>query len=438
MTRGFGVFLAILLPAFASGLSATAAEPATAPAVAATAAGTQPSDDLAHWREVVARLGDESFTKRKAAQKELDTLTYRQLDMLRQLAATATDDEVKSRLQTRISEIEEELAVSPPPISLDVQAATLNEVAAALGKSLGTPLEVWPPGGSGGQRGMTWTLSVKEKPFWEVIGELEKQHGFGFQDFNGSMRLVRQNDELRSGVISGGLAVFPQSITRSTTVNFQQETGGQVQPEQLSLNFMAILDPRVSVSHGRPPELTRVADDLGNVLYQQSENQSVWNCFGQSSHMWNQSISLTIPAKLGRNIASAQGQLRFIVQLASERMEVTDLDKKLNQPLKIGVQTVTLKQFEPQPGNHEVRFQIQGPPFMVPNTPGAEVDPARSPIRVAFIDSNNKQIWSMELHGGTGGSFEGDFVPPLKMVLSVPTKLKKVTIPFELKNLPLP
>jgi len=418
--------------------AAIAADP-VAKAPAGTQPATQPTID-AHWRDVLDRLGSTAFAEREAAQKELAALTYKQMELLKQLIAGATDAEVKFRLRARLTEIEEELAYSPPPISLDVQNATLNDVAEALGKAMDMHLETWPPQQMGGQGRPTWTLAVKEKPFWNVIMELQQQRGMGLQDINGQLRLMEGDRGIHAGKVFGGLCVFPQSITRSRTANLQAEPGGQLQPEQMSLSFTALLDPRVAVSNSRAPEVTKVVDDLGNVLHEEPEEAAPvrWNNFGQPTHTWGQSVQLTIPQKPGRKIASVQGRLRLVVQLATEKMEVTEVEKKINTPLNIGSRTVTFQQFEPQPDNNSVRFNMQASAQPRINQPGTELDAANAPVTVAFIDSTGKFIWGQTIQGGSGGSFGGQFVPPLKVVLSAPTKLREVTIPFELKDLPLP
>src|SRR4051812_25753040 len=88
---------------------------AVSPAVSDAKADTGPLVPA----EVLRGLASESYKEREAAQRRLAEVPMAKRDALAQLAAGATDPEVRSRLKMRLNEMDDELAINPPLISLD-------------------------------------------------------------------------------------------------------------------------------------------------------------------------------------------------------------------------------------------------------------------------------------------------------------------------------
>ena len=60
-------------------------------------------------------------------------------------------------------------------------------------------------------------------------------------------------------------------------------------------------------------------------------------------------------------------------------------------------------------------------------------------VAVTLLDSTGTIAFTSNLRGGSmGAGIGGSFTGPYKLRLSVATKTKDVTLPFELKDLPLP
>src|SRR5277367_5932252 len=81
---------------------------------------TQPHD-TAYWNDLTTRLGNEDPKVRKAAQNELEQIPLNEKPALEILAKSSNDDEVKTRLAARLEEMDQQLAISPPPISIDIK-----------------------------------------------------------------------------------------------------------------------------------------------------------------------------------------------------------------------------------------------------------------------------------------------------------------------------
>src|SRR6185503_10961100 len=82
-----------------------------------------PATQDAKWRSLIERLSSNDFAAREAAQKELDNATWRDRGVLEQLAKADIDEEAKGRFATRLLAIEEQVAVDPPPISVELKNA---------------------------------------------------------------------------------------------------------------------------------------------------------------------------------------------------------------------------------------------------------------------------------------------------------------------------
>ena len=274
-------------------------------------------------------------------------------------------------------------------------------------------------------------------PFWEVFHALNQQSGISLQSIEG-FRMMQQEPGLTTYVRAGGLAIFPLSITRTASVNLQGPPGVPVTPERMELRFMVALDPRMPVAQFSPPTLIHVEDDQGNVLLDQTNRPQVrLGGIMRNEGMIDAQATLTVPPNRGKRIVSAKGEAHFSIQLAQEKLVVTDMEKKLGQPMTVGGQTVTMTQFE-LVGN-SIRFSAQRTQtlFQPAGQPNAVATPPI--VRMAFVDATGRQIWTNNLQGGSSGSVgAAQATPPLRVEFSVPTKTKEMVVPFEMKDLPLP
>ncbi len=174
-----------------------------------------------------------------------------------------------------------------------------------------------------------------------------------------------------------------------------------------------------------PPVLTEVKDDAGNnLLVGEPDRQgNLWdNQPGQC--IFEQNTTLAAPANIGKKIVSAKGQARFLVQLAEDRIEV-DPKEMLKKPITVGASIATISEFKIN--NKTINFQVQ-----------SQGDGQSDSIGMAFVDANDKIVWSTRLNGGTGGGVGGDFVEPVKVRFTIARKTKLLTIPFEMTDLPIP
>lgn len=438
-----GVCAAMVLAAGGS-WAQEAAAPATQPEAAATQGGEMV--DQAKWEGILKRLGSEEFAEREAAQKELDKAGMRERSTLRKLLAGVTDEEVKSRVEARLETIEEALVTMPLPISVELKDAALSEVAAALEKETGVKFTSWPDDRMGGRRAnrKLYTLSVKEKPFWEVIKALMDQGGFQIQAYDG-FRLMQQEPGYRRMNIFGPLVVVPGNIQRSTQVDLQAPEGQELKPETMSLYMTVMLDPRIKAMKWSQPTIYKVEDDAGNVLFEQprQEKPPFWNQGRQGT--WSVSTSLKIPANPGKKIKVIKGDIRGQMVLKATKMTIGDVPKQIKDgPVVFEGRKFTVSQWQPQGTicsfNFNTSAEAENAAIRGLRMAGVAEQPPEMVVRV--LDAGGREVWTttMGTNSGSGGSFgmgEGAKLP-LKIELAVPVKVKEVSYEFEIGGMPVP
>jgi hypothetical protein len=415
-------------------LAARAAAPAppTPPAPATQPAPAAQPDES--WSTLLRQLGADDFAQRDAAQKQLDQTTWRELPRLQQFADAATDAEVKARLADRIRVIQEDLAVNPPPISIELHNASLSQVAAALSKALGVPLE------SQGATDESYTLSATDKPFWEIFLALSRQHPLALQDNGASLNLIRQSNGMTNGFIQGPIAIFPTSLTRTRTVSPQADPAAQRRPENLSFSFLTAFDPRLRIARLASPVISEIRDVDDNTLFKRQEAVQVPGAIGRNISLISSGTSLILPEKHSDRIALIKGDLRCIVQTREEQFDFSDLANKVGQEFQCGSGAVRLTDF---------RTDQRNPASVAVNLSLSLTRPPQ-PIRVmennestlyptaTLLDSTGKIVTSSMLTGSLSSGLNGAYTPPFKLRISVPSKVRDVQVSFQFKNLPIP
>jgi hypothetical protein len=388
-------------------------------------ATTQAQVDVSRWQPVVKQLGSEEFAVREAAQRELEKAGMKDREALKALAEGTKDAEVKARLMKRSEALEEEAAVNPPGISIDVKDASLTEVAAALNEATGagfTAIE-------GSMEGVSYTLKAVDEPFWDVFMKLNQQGEFAVQSVQG-LRLRRTTGGMRRGVVSGAFLIYGQSLAYQRMADLQRDAGEELQPGRLTLSFGVAVDPRVQVV-AYAPVMTSVKDDLGNELVKAGGRAAVVGPLGVARRQWTMVSSCELEiVPGGKKIVLAKGTVRATVIMAQAKVQVDDLEKQGNTPVGIGGREVVFTKFDMKDGRLSVSANV--------DSAGRVAGVPEAGVALTLLDANDQTVYTTNLLGNFGGTFGGQHKAPIKAVLTLPTKTKEIEVPFELKDLPLP
>jgi len=439
--RRMGCVFGVVLACMCSGLWAQSSPPAAiGAAITATAPTATPAD-----LELIRRLGDSDPAVRQAAQNDLDKKTWRYLDSLRRIADRATDAEARARVEARIEDIKDDLAVNPPPVSMHLKDASVDDMDKALSKAaeLSSPYIPWPPTDARmGQPAEFYTLDATDEPFWQVFLELSRQHGLYLQGWEANRQIMHNTGTgWRRGVISGPLLVVVDNITYTRAFNFQQDGPDQAHAERFSLSGTAAIDPRVKILRSSSAMFSEITDDAGNDLLAQPPNDLMMSG-GIVQAALPLNCELRMIEKPGKKIATAKGYIHLLVEVRSATVEIDDAASKVGGSFPVGRFTVKLGNLDAKPGS--ISFAVSmtdsaGVIGGIGRVVRGQPDETQS-VTCALMDSSGKLLHSVRLSAGssTGAAIGTQYTPPLKFRLSAPTKVKDVKIPFELKDLPLP
>jgi hypothetical protein len=379
---------------------------------------------------IIKDLSSTDFTVRENAQRELSQIPWQRRNELLRLAEKIPDEEVKTRLMARVESIDDSLAGDPPPISLEVQGASLLQTHDALKQAMGIPLYIWPENERSRAR---YTINAQMQPFWTIFDQLGTQHGIILEEHGESLLLQDKEPGLRAGFISGPLAIFPDKITRHQEVNLRQPAARQIGVETLTLQVIVALDPRIKVVKWFY-QFTDITDDQGNVLFH-LEKQPSWNPRGFYTCVNLLSAPLSLPQRHGKTIASAKGIVRYIAQSAETKVSVPNGVGAQGQDLYVGPFGVHFTEVHVE-GDY---INLQMYPVQMNEAKVSVPAKDSSPVNVTVIDAAGLRLDTTTLADGVGAGMRVQFTPPISLELSVPTRMtKEIAIPFELNGLILP
>jgi hypothetical protein len=386
------------------------------------------------WDVVLRELGSADFAARDAGQQSLERARAADHDELARLAAGASDAEVKARLQARVTELEEEAATDPPPISMEVEDASCQEMLAALNKAVGGTIVV-PK--FFGQRAMGrspgddhYTLKATKQSFWSVFLSLSNQHEFGLSPQFGK-GIVPEGTGVKAGIQRGPFLFYVLSIEGKQHIDMQPPS--DVDVKSLTLEYGIAVDPRVQILASVQPELLSVVDDQGRELIPPRDPRArdMWGREERPNFLFRQNAMLRVVPG-GKRIVSAKGMMRLIVAVSERRVELADIAKQVGKPVDMEGHRFVMKQFGLRGGSPYGEGILEGEDH------AGHVDPRRDfGVTMTLYSADERPAHISHLEGRWSALLDG-FKEPVRAVFTVPTRTKEIDVPFEFKDLPLP
>jgi hypothetical protein len=395
----------------------------------APADGPASAPALDPWlADLQKRLRSTDAGEREAAQKQLAAMAgiWQQPEMLEKMAEATSDLELKNQFLQRAELVRnrraEKDAMNLPPISLSVKNAGFPELGDALNSALDT--DIFKSNLNSGMSG-SYTLDVKNKPFWEMFELLQQQQGFALQNNNGGWSFYNNGPGIRNYAVDGPALLWPMNGSLRRTVNVQTTEPPQT---NFSLTLGLIVDPRITVARISNFRVARAADELGHDLLRPGQNNN--NMYVQSN-ISNVGASLLSVEGMGKQVALAC-DMRLGIGAAFAEAAQDDIQKNLNKDIVIGNRTVRISGLSIQPNSMNVQVNVQ--------TQGGQAGEQPSVIQYRLIDANGKVAWSYSSPGsfGQGSSPNTTTTSPYRLMLRTATKVEDINLHFELKNVPLP
>ena len=398
----------------------------------------------------------EASGDRKAGQSELENLPLDQYDTLKQRAATENDPQVKSGLQAALEAMKRTKFLLGAPLSIDVQNAPLADVVQALNKALNAELIKAGARDSGDAR---FTLSARQRPFWEIIRQLEAQAPLRFTDFPDSCMTIDVFQP--SAASTNRISIIPATyaIGQFGATKAYVSPATSAGPPTLSVRVM--FDPRIWVVRSQSPlPLTSAVDNLKQELLPRGGLSRVGAVtdFPFAAGFGSQ---IQMPASPGTSISKAAVTARMFVVAGQGRLVVDKIPDQLNKPITWapGAGDLTITSLEKKGDSVTLTATInQSSP---PQRASQSLDVARRemridaprqepvphmPIRVRLIDENgyaaqfvnNVHLPSIPDTPPRLTLTTKSGVQALKLEISWPTQIEEITLPVEVQDVLLP
>lgn len=360
---------------------------------------------------IMAQLASDDFPTRTAAQKQLTAYDWRSLDTLHKAAAASADLEVKSRLNARVEEIEDQMAFSPPPFEIDLKNASLTQIIESLGPTA-TRVETRKP-----QAGeTTYQLPQFKGSFADLVRELQRQHPV---ELTGGRDVIYFN-QARDAMSFSDKGIVAHGWTSSHEKSFL-------------MGFYVVVDPRVQICDCSP-SIQKAEDEKGRPII-------VTRVGGMNtpSAAWHQ--GLLVDAMPGsERVAIIKGTLKVTVVVRMETREVEQPEKHLNEPMALGkAGQLTVTRFDHSEDETMVMAGMGPDDEVIAAALDSGLIQSRAEMIVTgrVIDATGQMVNEMTPSSGGGTRGKGILKMPVRLILVAPVKTRTIEIPFEFRDLPL-
>jgi hypothetical protein len=420
----------------------------------------------------LAQLASDDWKVRQRATDQLVALGDDALPRLARLADGAADNEVRTRAQAAIRQIEDNRLTGMSPITLRLTNASVADALSEVARQARAPIAVDPPDLLR-KSAKPVSLTVEHRPFWEVMQSLSAQTDL---EVTG---ITRHNREVGLGLTRGGtdwmdkpivlagpLLIRADRLTRVSTITLKPPRDAS---EEFAISLTVFAEPKLKVlDYSQTVRLEEAVDDRGNSLIPPDEGNGVppnADVFGNqregnTSH-WDVGATLHHPKGAGTRIERLRGSTTLLVETRSATLDVPIASARNVTRTLDGVR-VTVKSVD---GNraelgvfrdgrsdaewYAVRAQLSAGEAQLLNDNGQVV--ARSQGGAETDDSPDNQRLDLRLRfarepaGADGVGWERDREGKRKstseatrLVWEFPVEARELVVPFEFRGLPIP
>jgi hypothetical protein len=267
---------------------------------------------------------------------------------------------------------------------------------------------------------------------------LNRQHKLNIDDI-AQGRLALSENGLNQLFIFGPLAVAPMTVLRNRMASLQSPRGAEIGEEYMSLSCVFLLDPRIRIARLGRMYFSEILDDLGNNLASPPEPEVLQDpMMGQRPSARPLAVRLMIPAKRGSRIVKAKGLIHYQVYADDSLFEFHDAEKMVDEEFDLEGTQVRLQQFSVR-GDKSVDMTVRlTGSGAVPVRPALLRTPSNSLPRVSLVDGADKVIYTAPVQTVLTVHIPGPILAPMKLRVTVPSVVRDLVIPFELRDIPLP
>jgi len=398
------------------------------------------ADDLAaSVRGLITQLDANSLAERKAAEKAIIELGPAALAHLpssrRRLSAEARDR--LARIRKTLEQQQATKSIEPSRVSIQDDDATLGEVLAAIAKSTGN--RVYLPRGEGANVVATFD----KKPYWVAMDQLLDKADmtiYPFADKNG-YRVEARADSLRPrsqrAAYSSAFRFEPTTLELRSDL---RQTGAR----SLRVKLQIAWEPRLApIAIGLKTESLKATDDAGNKIAIDPSTSASTVAVRAASMQSELDIVLAAPSRSVRKISRLSGNLSVLMPTDRVRFEFDALDSGRARRERVGSVSVTLDGFRKVDDQWRIDLGVN----FKDAASGLESHlDWESKDRAYVVGPDDRKLTPTRREFQKEGDQVRrrywftlpDKLADYRLVYEVPSDILELTVPFELKDLPLP
>ena len=386
--------------------------------------------------QVLAQLSTGNWRQREQTIRQLVELGPDAGPLIHDLKLRNLDFETRKNLELAITRIDESRLMGPSPITLHVKDASPADVFETLARQCGAPLPTWPEKLWGESNWPKLTLDYDRAPFWEVIGELGKHLQVDY--------LTSEPQEIRiardSGHPPGGIFISGAFLVTADPMVFRNG---------MNVELSVYCEPKVVMTRAISFKLDRAEDDHGNPLLPQSSRRMFSRRFRTGSRQLPMPFQRP-PEEVSR-IGRLKGTIDVIIQTAADAWEIRDPASMSATTRLVDSVPVTLESFFPSRSGGEGYELLANLPagFNSRGTQDEITELIRKRMKVLDDHGLPLTLSVVDTHGTNEGTeITADFTPvsppqggrvgpPASILWDIPTQPRRLTVPFDFKNLPI-
>lgn len=433
---------------------------ATAPAQT-TKPTTQPIDPAA-VAALVGQLGADDPATRDTARQHLAMMGLPVAPVLEKALAEAKDPDVRTSLEAIINDLPRYDRSVPTLVTVKLNGVSAKKAIDTITEQAGVSYGVSHSEFWRHARPKPVTIDAKNQPFWAVMMDVMCQAGLSPESHGSSAAsqiTIGQNNPRKVGPAWTGEG-FYVSVTNATRNHSIQFEGPGKREVSSSLSVRVLVDPRLTVIRGaRGLLVTEALDEKGNSLIPSGQMRNLDESLDRPSFgcawMWDNHVQLKYLPEQGQVLKrfKAKGLYEVIEKVQTWEVEVAKAEKAETTILDT---TMTIDSLEKQnDGNrYEIKVSLKWKEPMIALGRNRRENPMRDYFLLQsmfkMVDAQGRQLRT-DGGGGGGGNGKASYTfnfsrnagadptgEAVKLILTVPTETRKIELPIEFKDLPIP
>ncbi|HEX2973039.1 MAG TPA: HEAT repeat domain-containing protein, partial [Tepidisphaeraceae bacterium] len=358
---------------------------------------------------VIGQLSADDWKTRQQAQERLVQIGEPAVDPLRRLVRDTQDEEVRTRAEAALRQIETNDRSGPTLVTLHLNNAPLPMVISELAKQAHAEIALWPP--INRQQNLpSISVNVDRQPFWAVTREICEKAGLAPERMGTSRRVITLMQRDRDSwmkkpfTIEKGFLITAERAHRNHSIDYASQSTTNV----FSIQLRILMDPKLWVLQ-RPNQIQveEATDEKGNSLTLPSHNSRGMIVSDGWGPGWICDViaSLKYQPDIGKRIALLRGSARFVIVDKIDSWQIPDIlnAKDVEHSMPIG--KYTLREVKKaQEGQYQADILIEHNGIQVPHqNPLIDYGTVQQCIRLVDADGG-----TYASGGGNGSSIGGN------------------------------